>query len=124
MAEGTMCNCKEQPVLIDISNNHSDFKSKLNQLDAGDWVMLMRCPDCAQFYKVDEWDKYQTCYAVKISSSQNWESFDSVSLVKEQIVINHGGLTSEPCMWSGCETKQVKGSAYCVNHLYSGGTRA
>lgn len=30
-----MCNCKEQPALIDISNNHSDFKSKLGQLDVG-----------------------------------------------------------------------------------------
>jgi len=77
-----MCNCKEQPALIDISNNHSDFKSKLNQLDAGNWVLLMQCPDCKQLYNVDEWDKYQTCYAVKIPSSENWEAFDSESLKK------------------------------------------
>ena len=82
----TMCNCKEQPILIDISNNYSDFKSKLNQLEVGNWVLLMQCPDCNQFYKVDEWDKYQTCYAVKIPSSENWESFDSESIIKEQMV--------------------------------------
>ena len=97
---------------------------KLNQLDVGDWVLLMQCPDCKQLYKVDEWDKYQTCYAVKIPVSENWVSFDSVSIIKEQMVKNRGGLTNDPCMWSGCEIKQVKGSAFCVNHLYSGGTRA
>ena len=119
-----MCNCKEQPALIDISSNHSDFKSKLNQLDVGDWVLLMQCPNCKQLYKVDEWDKYQTSYAVKIPSSENWKAFDSESLIKDQMVQNRGGLTNELCMWSGCDVKQVRGSAYCVIHLYSGGTRA
>jgi hypothetical protein len=124
MPEGTMCNCSEQPTLIDVSNSYSDFKSRLNKLEVGNWVLLMQCPDCCQYYKVDEWDKYQTCYAVKIPSQDNWESFDSESLIKDQIAVNRGGLTNEPCMWSGCNLKQVKGSAYCVNHLYSTGARA
>jgi len=88
-----MCNCKVQPTLIDISNNHSGFKSKFIQLDVGNWVLLMQCPDCKQLYKVDERDKYQTCYAVKIPSSENWEAFDSETLIKEKIVQNRGGLT-------------------------------
>ena len=119
-----MCNCKEQPELIDISNIYSDFKSTLNQLEFGNWVMLMQCPECEQLYKVDEWDKYQTCFAVKIQSKENWEAFDSESLIKEQMIKNRDGLTNDNCMWAGCNIKQVKGSAYCVNHLYSGGTRA
>jgi hypothetical protein len=124
MPEGTMCNCNEQATLIDISNNHAEFKSKLNQLEVGNWVLLMQCPDCNQLYKVDEWDKYQRCYAVKISSSESWEQFDSEALIKEQMIKNRGGLTNYQCMWAGCNIKQVKGSAYCVNHLYSGGTHA
>lgn len=119
-----MCSCEKQRTLIDISNNHVDFKSKLIQLDVGDWVLLMQCPECEQHYKVDEWDKYQTCYAVKISSPESWEAFDSEPLIKEQMIENRGGLTTEECMWSGCALKKVKGSAYCVNHLYAGGTRA
>ncbi|AHK16283.1 hypothetical protein [Thalassolituus oleivorans] len=123
MPREAMCNCNEQPTLIDISENYSDFKSKLQQLVVGDWVLLMQCPDCKQLYRVDECDKYQTCYAVKIPSRENWEAFDSESLIREQIVQNRGGLTNELCMWSGCDIKQVKGSAYCANHLYSGGAR-
>lgn len=118
-----MCNCEEKPALIDISNHHFEFKSKLSQLAVGNWVLLMQCPECKQYYKVDEWDKYQTCYAVKIPSAENWQAFDSESLIKEVMIKNRGGLSKESCMWSGCEMKQVKGSAFCVNHLYSGGTR-
>ena len=118
-----MCNCEEQPTLIEISNNHSDLKSKLKQVDVGNWVLLMQCPSCKQLYKVDEWDKYQTCYAVKIPSSENWETFDSEPLIKNQMIQNRGGLTNDPCMLAGCNIKQVKGSAYCVDHLYSSGTR-
>lgn len=119
-----MCHCKEQPVLVDITNEHSAFKSKLTQLDVGNWVLLMACPDCNQLWKVDEWDKYQICYAVKVLTQENWESFDNESLIKEQMVKNRGGLEKENCRWSGCNFKQVKGSAFCVNHLYEGGTRA
>lgn len=124
MPNQNMCNCNDQPNLFDISNNNSDFKSKLNQLEIGDWVLLMQCPDCKQLYKVDEWDKYQTSYAIKLPSSKNWESFDSKSMIKEKMVKDRGGLSKEKCMWAGCHIKQVKGSAYCVNHLYEGGARA
>lgn len=123
MSKENMCTCIEQPTLIDISNSHSDFKSRLHQLDVGNWVLLMQCPDCGQHYKVDEWDKYQTCYAVKVPSRDNWESCDSKLLIKNQMVENRGGYTHDLCIWSGCSLKQVKGSAYCVNHLYSTGAR-
>ncbi|AOS97372.1 hypothetical protein AUP74_03049 [Microbulbifer aggregans] len=119
-----MCNCKLQLELVDISNSHTDFKSKLDLLETGDWVFLMQCPECEQLWKVDEWDKYQQSYAVKISAKESWEEFDSTALIKAKIIENHDGLTSAECLWSGCTVKQVKGSAYCVNHLWSTGARA
>ncbi|TLM72397.1 metal-binding protein [Microbulbifer harenosus] len=119
-----MCLCKLQPKLVDISNSHTEFKSKLDQLEVGDWAFLMRCQECCQLWKVDEWDKYQQSYAVKIPDKENWKKFDSTALIKEKIMENRGGLTSVPCQWSGCSFKQVKGSAYCVNHLWSTGARA
>ena len=124
MPKKTECNCEEQPELVEISNEHSAFKSKLNELAVGDWVLLMTCPNCDQLWIVDEWDKYQASYAIKISTQENWELFDAESLVKEKMIQNHGGLTQDDCMWSGCNSKQVKGSALCVNHLYEGGARA
>ena len=119
-----MCNCQQQSDLVEISNNHSEFKARLSRLEVGNWVLLMSCTDCKQLWKVGEWDKYQNCYAVKIPSRENWEAFDSESLIKELMIKNRGGLTDSECLSSGCSVNQVKGSAYCVNHLYSGGTRA
>ncbi len=75
----------------------------------------MQCPTCKQLWKVDEWDKYQTFYAVKIASQENWEEFDSRSLIEEKIIKNKGGLEKEYCMIAKCINKQVKGSAFCAN---------
>lgn len=119
-----MCKCIDKPVLVDISNEHSAFKSSLEKLEVGNWVLLMKCPECKQLWKIDEWDKYQVSYAVKIPSQENWEDFDSEALIKQVMIENRGGLENQKCMQSGCYINQVKGSAYCVNHLYAGGTRA
>ena len=124
MPKERMCNCQQQSDLVEISNYHSEFKARLSKLEVGNWVLLMSCTDCKQLWKVDEWDKYQNCYAVKIPSRKNWEAFDSESLIKELMIKNRGGLTDSECLSSGCSVNQVKGSAYCVNHLYSGGIRA
>ena len=118
-----MCNCNEQPALVDITNNHSAFQSPLKEIVVGNWVKLMECPECNQLWKVDEWDKYQTLYAVKVPEKEGWGNFDSVSLIKEKMISNRGGLTETKCMWAGCNKMQVKGSAYCINHLYETGAR-
>lgn len=117
-----MCSCQDYSVLIDITQQHAAFKAKLTLLDIGDWVLLMQCPDCQQLYKVDEWDKYQTCYAVKLPLADNWTAFDSESLIKAQIVKQRGGLSEQLCIYAGCHTQQINGSAYCVDHLYASGT--
>lgn len=119
-----MCNCENLKTLVDISNDYSAFKNKLEQLEVGAWVLLMQCLDCGQFWKVDEWDKYQSIYAVKVSNRHGWEEFDSEALIKERMIENRGGLTESECMQAGCGLKQVKGSAFCVEHLYKVGARA
>ncbi len=119
-----MCSCKEQPALIEISNTYADFLSNLNQQDVGHWALLMSCQECNQLWKVDESDNFQPCYAVKIPSQENWEEFDSESLIKEKMIENRGGLTQHYCMWPKCNFKKVKGSTLCVNHLWETGSRA
>lgn len=84
----------------------------------------MQCPDCNQLYKTEQWDKYQTCYAVKTGSQDAWRSLDTEALIKELIVLRAGGLLPEFCLQSGCDQQQVRGRAYCVYHLYLTGVRA
>ncbi len=118
-----MCNCKEQSELIDFFDDHVAFKAKLNEVDAAERLLLMSCPDCNQLWKVDNWDDYQPCYAVKISTQENWVNFDSNELIKEKMIENRGGLSGKYCMWSKCDGKQVKGETLCVEHLWNTGSR-
>ena len=117
------CSCNKQQMLVDITSSHSSFKANLNEVEVGNWVMLMECLECNQLWKVDEWDKYQTLYAVKIQKRNGWEEFDSKSMIKEKMILNRGGLVDTKCMWAGCTKKQVVKSAYCIDHLYETGAR-
>jgi hypothetical protein len=118
-----MCNCKEQSELIDISGDHEDFKAKLKEVDTGDRLLLMSCPDCNQLWKVDNWGDYEPCYAVKILTPENWVDFDSDELIKNKMIENRGGLSGKYCLWSKCEDKQVNGETLCIEHLWKTGTR-
>ncbi|WP_409306625.1 hypothetical protein [Pectobacterium sp. B1J-3] len=113
-----MCTCIQRPEVMDISNHYADITATLKPLAAANWLLLMQCPDCLQLYSVDEWDKYLPCYAVKIADQHRWQQFDRTSLIKNYIIQQHNGLGSKPCIWAGCDIRQVKGSMYCIHHLY------
>lgn len=117
------CHCQQQVELVEISNQYSDFIARFTQVDLGNWVKLMECPRCGQLWKVDVYDKYQTVYAVKIPSKSDWEQFDSEARIKARMIENRGGLADKKCMWAKCKNRQVRGSAYCVDHLYASGAR-
>ena len=118
-----MCNCQQHSVLMDITQCYSSFTEEFLEVEIGDWVSLQKCQNCGQHWRVNAWDKLQTQYALKVSSVENWEAINMEPLIKEKMITNRGGLTSDSCMWFDCNSKQVKGSAFCVDHLYSGGSR-
>ena len=119
-----MCNCKDQPEIVDISDIHSEFISTFKKLDIGNWVFLASCCDCNQLWVVEEWDKYQTSYAVKTSSKISWKEYNYDNLILDKIIENRGGLSDIQCKSAGCDQKQVKESVFCANHMYKSGIRA
>ena len=120
----TQCQCREAPAVVDLSEQGKEFVAGFSQLEIGDWVYLMKCPVCGQLWRVDEWDKYQTQYAVKLPGFDNWQAFDAVPLIKQKMIENRGGVEENSCTWRNCEEKQVNGSAFCVHHLYETGARS
>lgn len=118
------CNCEAYDAMTDITPCYSDFTSKLKVIAYGDWVKLMHCEQCLQYWKVDEWDKYQTLYATKIVDTAGWKEFDNAHLVKQKMVQNRDDQSHDRCMWQACSQYAVNGSAYCVDHLYDTGTRS
>jgi len=119
-----MCNCREQSELIDITDNYAAFCNNLDKLDEEYFVLLMQCKECKQLYRIDAWDKLQTQHARKIFSEENWKTLDSEHLIKELMIKSREGLTQNKCMWANCSKKQVKSSAFCIDHIYSSGARS
>src|SRR5450830_1005187 len=108
------CSCDNKPDLIEIGQNYTEFVSGMRHLEAGDWVKLLQCVACGQLWRTDEWDKYQTPYACKLVSREEWKSTDVESLIKESMVKNHGGLDTSLCLANNCQQYALKGRAYCV----------
>lgn len=119
-----MCQCQELAELVDISSDDTRFKSKLHLLEVGDCILLMSCPSCRQLWRVDPADKYQTCYAVKLPSNEDWQYFNAEARIKQRMVQNRGGLGHAKCIWAGCSSPSVNGVVYCVDHLWRSGARS
>ncbi|MFQ5684849.1 MAG: metal-binding protein [Candidatus Binatia bacterium] len=117
------CHCKQLPEILDVEEAPKSFEKGLEKIEVEGWVRLMQCSRCGQYWRVDQWDKYQTQFAIKLVRPDKWKEFDSVPLEKEFLVKARGGLTDEKCMWASCNQRRVKGVAYCVDHLYATGAR-
>ena len=115
------CNCSKLPEIVKLEDHPRINRGK--QIDSGDWVRLVRCPRCSQLWSVDEWDKYQIRFAIKIPCREGWREFDSTPLRKEYLIRSCGGLTDERCIFVNCDQPRVRGVVYCADHLYAVGAR-
>lgn len=118
------CSCGDIGDLVEIGHNYTEFVAGKRCLERGDWVKLLQCSCCGQLWRTDEWDKYQTLYACKLSSPDDWKSTHMEPLIKERILENHRGLDTSTCLAKDCEQHALKGRAYCVDHFYETGARA
>jgi len=123
-SEAMQCSCGSRGDLVEIGHHYAEFVAGLRCLEIGQWIKLLQCLDCGQFWRTDEWDKYQTLYALKLSSPKGWESVDIKSLIIERMVENHGGLDASFCLAKNCKLQALKGRAYCGQHFYDTGARA
>jgi hypothetical protein len=117
------CKCAQLREIIDVEDAPAGFVKSLEEVAVGDWVRLMKCHHCKQYWRVDEWDKYQAQFAIKLKSDEGWETLDVVPLQKNFLLQSRGGTTEQECKWANCTNNRVKGAAYCVDHLYETGVR-
>ena len=59
---------------------------------------------------------------MKVDSVDESDSHDKERRM-QFLLASRGGLGIGECKWLGCAETQVKGSAYCLNHLYTSGSR-
>ena len=117
------CFCQQLAKLVDVEDTPQGFEASLIKKDKSDWAYLMECPICAQLWRIDTPDKYQTQFAVKLAVADDWASVDTVGLQKEYLLQSRGGTTDDTCIWAECNGKRVRGVVYCIDHLYETGAR-
>ena len=116
------CGCSDLPDLFKTEASPG-FEQTTVRLATGNWVHLHQCSTCGQLWRIDQSDKYQIQFVVRIPAGVDWEQFDVSTLQKNFLMKSRGGLTEEQCIWRGCQGKRVKGVVYCVEHLYQTGAR-
>jgi hypothetical protein len=117
------CDCHDHPAIRRIDGSLPALFPSFRHVDAERWRALLQCPKCGQLWAVDEWDKYQIQFAVKVADAEGWSASDE-ALRKAYLAQSRGENKAAKCMWSGCKKNQLNGSAYCVDHLYATGARA
>ena len=115
------CHCSQLPDIVKLDDHPAI--GRFDELETGNWVRLLRCPRCGQLWSVDEWDKYQARFAVKIPQRDGWRQFDTTRFRRQYLVKARGGLTDEKCIWQDCDHRRVRGVVYCAEHLYQTGAR-
>ena len=80
-------------------DEHLGIERDSEQLERDSWFWLVRCRSCGQRWSLDEFEKYQRQFAIKISRREGWRDFDTTPLRREFLVESRGGLTDEPCIW-------------------------
>src|SRR5271163_1470547 len=105
------CVCAKLSRIMDLSRSDSyanDFQQmKMPVVEAAEWKKLFRCDSCGQHWIVDNWDKLQSQFTIKIDDPTRWKEFDRTQLVKEYRVELHGGVSGEECMWAGCPKRAL-----------------
>lgn len=119
----THCDCGNHPSVRQVNGPIAMLFPGFVQVGADGWKALLRCRSCSQLWSVDEWDKYQIQLVVKIAGTANWKTFDETQR-KAHLAASRGGLCESNCTWNDCTRKQLKGSAFCVDHLFATGARS
>jgi hypothetical protein len=116
------CACATLPNAFYGSEAPAGFLDSLEEQACSDWRRLCICPECGTPWAVDEWDKFAVQVACRVGDPAVWPQ--EIERARRTLLLqSRGGLTDQVCMWKGCDRKRVKGSAYCLEHLFDTGAR-
>ena len=119
------CQCAKLPDAFYLDTAPTGFAESLkakHHFAGEDWKRLCVCKVCDASWALDEWDKGHDQVASRVKDPSKW-NVESEDMRKHLLLESRGGLTDERCVWQDCQGNQVKGVAYCLDHLYATGAR-
>ncbi|MCJ8300148.1 MAG: hypothetical protein MJK13_14600 [Pseudomonadales bacterium] len=81
------------------------------------WSAVLSCPICSQTWRVDEYDKIQSLFALKIDSPNDLSEAKFLGIHKSYLIKEHGGESSKICLMARCGNNAVKDFAFCADCL-------
>jgi hypothetical protein len=86
-------------------------------VDQAPWVKLFRQKENGSLWRLNDWDKYQTRYFVRIQDPSGWGEFDATPLQIELLRMTRG-VTDNTCSWVDCSNPALVDLAFCEQHAY------
>jgi len=98
------------------SDKYFSNMESVSKIDDG-WRVVVSCSVCFQTWLVDEYDKVQYLFAIKIDDPTDTSSAKFLEIHKRFLTKAHDGETEEVCKMSGCENNTVNDFAFCAKCL-------
>ena len=94
------------------------IESEFELIDQKNWYRLYQNKKDNSYWRLDEWDKYQEQFFVKLESIEKWSEFNDKTL-RIELLKKSRGLSKDKCIWKDCEKKALNKIVYCENHAYN-----
>ena len=94
------------------------IESEFELVDQKNWYRLYRNIKDNSFWRLDEWDKYQEQFFVRLESTDNWTEYDDQNL-RIELLKKYRGTTNQKCTWKGCNKNALTEMAICEFHAYT-----
>jgi len=94
------------------------IESEFELIDRKEWYRLYRNKKDNSYWRLDEWDKYQEQFFVRLESAENWTAYDDKEL-RMKLLKQNRGTTDINCIWKDCHRKALTDMAICEFHAYT-----
>ena len=113
-----ICNCDKMRIRVTGWRTDSYFEN-MDQVaeDSGGWRKILRCPKCSQKWLVDEYDKVQDLFGIKIYNPNDTSDSKLLALHKDCLLEKYGGESDLLCQMANCENYAVTSFAFCAECL-------
>ena len=98
------------------------LKHDFELVDSAHWFELYRSRRDGSLWRLDEWDRYQERFLIRVPSHIGWTEFDARQLL-EGFLEKHRGVSAERCSMKDCQRPALNKLAYCSKHAYEIGIR-
>lgn len=94
------------------------IESEFELIDRKDWYKLYQNKKDNSYWRLDEWDKNQEQFFVRLESTENWTAYDDTEL-RMELLKQHRGITDQNCTFKNCDRKALTGMVICEFHAYT-----